>query len=192
MNNFTKYIAVTAIQFCFFYVLSQAQGEVFKLSKYGYDQIVNRTHLERHFIDSTSGLYGRRIRSGKTIDLTDAQLKLGYFSLMINDTIVWHDEFLISEYNTLVPGMVMACEEFGFYKFIHVFDGIENHRSKNISVFQSDTAKVLFDENSDNFDYKLNKLRGKLVALCDNFHTKGIYLDRIRNFIIEHKNEICE
>lgn len=188
MHVINKYIFLTLVLCHSLYGMSQDQGEVYRLCESGFNQIENRTPLQSHFIDTISGLYRLRIKAGLAHDLNEVQLKLGYFNLLIYDDIVKYDAFFLGPFDTLIPGVIDACKEFGFYQLVRVLEDIEEHRNKNLSVFQSDTTKSIFNMYSDNFDYTLYKLRGKLNVICDRIQ----YLDRLRTYLIENKSEIMK
>lgn len=170
-------------------VFCQQQDTRVKIGEYGMNQIQNKGHLLKFYIDSIPMILRMYVEGGCSSTMTHSQKQLAYFNLLFDDQM-FTDTFYLSSFDSLYPMLLSPCIEFGFYEFVHLFDEINEHRNLNIAQFRCDTSSVIFDKSSDFYDDELYHLRQRLYRLIDNFRFSDIYVDKIRAYIIENKEEL--
>lgn len=189
-QHFTRGILLIGFLLNVGFIFGQAPERV-KVGSEVIETLLKKGTITPHYLDSIPGVIHRQIKDGRAAGMSEAQLNLGYFHFLLFDESLFRDTFFLRSFDELYSNIVASCEEFGFYQFVFQLGEINEYRSHYPALFQSDTTTVVFDENSEFFDYDLLKLRGKLYRLIDDFKHYKIYADRIREYLTIHIEELA-
>lgn len=163
-----------------------------KIGESEIDQIKNKDHLYRHYIDSIPSIFLLHLQNGRSTTMTDAQKQLAYFSFILNSDLVYEDNFFLSTFDSIYPNILAACQEFGYVEFVFVLEEINELLKLHFETNGAHTLIKIVNPSSEQFDLELFELRNKLYALRNDYYFNEVYVQTISDFIIAHKDELIE
>lgn len=185
----TILIIALSLRFSFLTIGQQNDFRV-KIGDYGINQLETNGYLCKHYIDSIPSIFKMYLIGGQSEGMTYSQKQLGYFNYLLQDESLYSDNFFLNAYDSLFPYLISSCMEFGFFQFVDILNEINDHRNKNLEIFQQDTTSAIFDKKSDFFDQDLYDLRRKLYRLREDFQFNNIHVEKLRSYIIENKDDL--